>query len=147
MNPINGMKYFKAVTYDNNEYNFAVTPDNKIYCIEFGNIDPADRIELNPNFVLRAKCGKTICSLDEYHRNIGKKKTNESLISQWIIDEDVFKYLKDNKIISYSRFVADIYGFDTDYASDKFYHQNPHKRKRKKETEKKFARIRAGNFN
>ena len=51
MNLKQEMKYFKAVTYNGEEYNFAVTPENQICCIEFGIDKKANLIELKPNFV------------------------------------------------------------------------------------------------
>ena len=68
------MKYFEAVTYDKQTYHFAVTPEGEISCIEFGSIEPSQRLEIKPNFVLRANCGRTIYSLDDYFRDKGKIK-------------------------------------------------------------------------
>lgn len=113
-----GMKYFEAVTYDKQTYHFAVTPNGEIYCIEFGIYSPAHQIEIKPNFVLRDKGYRTIYSLADYHRDNEKKKTNESLISEWNIPTDLFEELINKRQITYSTLTAELYGFDTKYASD-----------------------------
>ena len=115
------MKYFKAVTYDNQSYHFAVTPKDEIYCAEFGLSEPAKKIEIKPNFVLRDESGRTIYSLDDHLRENNQKKTNDSLISEWIIPEEVFNYLIENKMITYSTTFGLLYGFDPEYASDRRY--------------------------
>lgn len=113
------MKYFEAVTYDKQTYHFALTPEGEIYCIEFGkNLFPAYQIEIKPNFVLRDSGYRTIYSLADYHRENEKKKTNESLISGWIIPDDLFEYLVNSRKLIYSTFVAELYGFDPKYAHD-----------------------------
>ena len=114
-----GMKYFEAVTYDKQTYHFALSPEGEIKCIEFGkNIFPAYQIEIKPNFVLRDTGLRTIYSLADYHRDIDKKKTNESLISEWIIPDDLFEYLVNSKKMINSTFTAELYGFDPQYAHD-----------------------------
>ena len=75
----NEMKYFEAVTYDEQIYHFAVTPEGEITCAEFKCVEPVQLIEIKPNFVLRASSGRTIYSLDDYYRDNGKKKTNEKI--------------------------------------------------------------------
>ena len=113
------MKYFKAVTYDNQSYHFAVTPKDEIYCAEFGTSVAARKIEIKPNFVLRDESGRTIYSLDDHLRENNQKKTNDSLISEWIISEEVFNYLIEKKMITYSTTFGLLYGFDPEYASDR----------------------------
>lgn len=113
------MKYFEAVTYDKQTYHFALSPEGEIKCIEFGtNVFPAYQIEIKPNFVLRDTGLRTIYSLADYHRENDKKKTNESLIAEWIIPDDLFEYLVNSKKLIYSTFVAELYGFDPRFASD-----------------------------
>lgn len=114
-----GTKYFEAVTYDKQTYHFAVTPEGEISCIEFGKeIFPAYQIELKPNFVLRDTGYRTIYSLADYYRENDKKKTNESLISEWIIEDELFVKLVNSKKIIFSTFTAELYGFDPQYACD-----------------------------
>lgn len=115
------MKYFKAVTYDNQSYHFAVTPKDEIYCVEFGINNPSKKIEIKPNFVLRDDGGRTIYSLDDHLRENNKNKTSDSLISEWIISDEVFNYLIEKQMITYSTTFGLLYGFDPEYASDRRY--------------------------
>lgn len=133
------MKYFSAVAYDGSTYNFSITPKGEIFCAEFGTIIPASIIELKPNFVLRSGDCRTVYSLDDHLRNASKKKPNGlSLISEWIIPNDVFEYLINNRKMFYSINVAMLYGFDPQYAFDNTRHKrafkwsknNPEKRAR-----------------
>lgn len=134
-----GMKYFKAVSYDKEIYHFVITPDGEICCIEFGLEYTGDKIEINPNFVLRDKEYRTVYSLDSYFRDNNKKKTNKSLISEWIIPKQVLKYLYDNKKIRYSTIMALVHGFDIDGANDR--HHQGRLIKIADEKPEKFARI------
>lgn len=133
MNSEKEMKYFKAVTYNGDEYNFAVTPENEIYCIEFGMNIPASIIELKPNFVLRKKNRETIYSLDEYLRNRPKPKSKGDKIFNWVIEPDVFEYLINNKMVMFSKQMAMIYGFGEEYEKSAFnaaYETRTHKNTR-----------------
>lgn len=130
MNLKEEMKYFKAVTYNGEEYNFAVTPENKICCIEFGKDKKANLIEIKPNFVLRNENGQTIYSLDEYLRSRLNPKSKGDKIYNWIIEPELFKYLIDNKMIMYSKQMAILYGFDEEYeqyAYNAAYEKRTHK--------------------
>lgn len=115
MNEINEIKYFSAVTFDNNKYNFAVTPEGEIYCNEFGISFPAYGIELKPNFVLLDHSKRTLYSLGDHIQNRNK---TYSLIKEFIIDPELFDYLKNNHMVTYSTDVAFQYGFDQNYAFD-----------------------------
>lgn len=122
------VKYFSAVTYDFGTFNFAVTPNGSIYCKEFGKAIPAaSTIELKPNFILRNKNGRSFYSLDEYARD---NKIKKSLISNWIINDDVFEYLVKNNKIMYSTQIAILYGLDPQYAFDAFYQKRAFKHTR-----------------
>ena len=133
MNSKKEMKYFKAVTYNGKEYNFAVTPENEIYCIEFEMKTPANMIEIKPNFVLRNIERRTIYSLDEHLRNRCNPKTNGDKIFNWIIEPELFKYLIANKMVMYSKQMAILYGFGEQYeqyAYNAAYEQRTHKKSR-----------------
>lgn len=150
MNLVNEMKYFSAVAVDGSTYNFGITPKGEISCAEFGLNIPASIIELKPNFVLRNSDGSTLYSLDDYLRNMNTKKSEGlSLINEWIIPDDVFKYLVDNKKLMYSTNMAILYGFDKTYAFDS--RHNKRAFKHTKNNEKKRAKIlspmKLGNFN
>ena len=127
------MKYFKAVTYDNQSYHFAVTPKDEIYCVEFGINNPSKKIEIKPNFVLRNIERRTIYSLDEHLRNRCNPKTNGDKIFNWIIEPELFKYLIANKMVMYSKQMAILYGFGEQYeqyAYNAAYEQRTHKKSR-----------------
>lgn len=113
----NEMKYFSAVSFDNNTYHFSVSPDGEIYCNEFGISIPAYVIELKPNFVLRDQGKRTLYSLDDHINNRNKTK---SLIKEFIIDPELFDYLRINHMIVYSTDMAFLYGFDPRYAYDAY---------------------------
>lgn len=113
----NEMKYFSAVSFDNNTYHFSVSPDGEIYCNEFGISIPAYVIELKPNFVLRDQGKRTLYSLDDHINNRNKTK---SLIKEFIIDPELFDYLRINHMIVYSTDMAFLYGFDLRYAYDAY---------------------------
>jgi len=136
-------KFFTAVTFDNNTYNFAITPNGEISCSEFGITTPASIIELKPNFVLRRADGSTIYSLDDHTRNRNKKK---SLIYKWNIDEDVLNYLIKNQKVMYSAEMAVYYGFNPDYAFDAYYNKNGFKRRTRRRIQAQEAR-KNGKFN
>ena len=133
MNLKQEMKYFKAVTYNGEEYNFAVTPENQICCIEFGVDKTANLIELKPNFVLRNKNSRTIYSLDEHLRLRFNPKSKGDKIFNWIIEPELFKYLIENKMIMFSKQMAILYGFAEEYqqfAYNAAYEHRAHKNTR-----------------
>ena len=142
------MKYFEAVTYDNQTYHFAVTEDGGIYCVEFGLNEPAYKIEFKPNFVLRSKNGRTLYSLDDHLRSKKKYKTNESLISEWIISKDLLEEFINERKIIYSTFSAELFGFDKQYAFDSFYQKRFCKKTRHnpEAKAKRLAAVKAGKF-
>lgn len=146
MNLLEEVRYFSAVTFDDNTYNFAVTPEGNIYCCEFDLAEPAKIIEFKPNFILRNKYGRPFYSLDDYAR---ERKFDKSLIREWIIDEDLFELLINDRKILYSAQMAVLYGFDPKYAFD----ANDQKRafKYSRHNEAKRARIlepmKSGKFN
>jgi len=126
-------KCFSAVTYEGNIYNFVITNKGDIFCLEFDLAISTQLIELKPNFILRNEEGRSFYSLDDYVR---ERKLKKSLISEWIIDEEVFEYLINNRRIMYSTQMAVLYGFDPKYAFDvkyqkrafKYSRNNPAKR-------------------
>ena len=118
------MKYFSAVTYNNETYTFAVTPEGDIYCYEFDIATPTNIIELKPNFILRDEKGKTLYSLDDYYR---EKNIKKSLISEWKIDDELFEQLIQSKKIMYSTHMALLYGFDPIHAYDSCYQKRAFK--------------------
>ena len=127
------IKYFKAVTYNGDEYNFAVTPENQICCIEFGIDKTANLLELKPNFVLRNKNSRTIYSLDEHLRARYSPKSKGDKIFNWIIEPELFKYLLENKMIMFSKQMAILYGFTEEYqqfAYNASYEPRAHKNSR-----------------
>lgn len=117
-------KSFSAVSYDGSIYNFIITKEGDIFCLEFDIAKPAKIIELKPNFILRNEEGRSFYSLDDYAR---ERKQQKSLISEWIINEDVFEYLVNNKKIIYSTQMAILYGFNPEYSFDAHYQKRAFK--------------------
>ena len=146
MNMKNDTKYFNAVAYDGNIYNFEVTPEGNIYCTNFNLKTPANVIELKPNFVLRDIHFRSFYSLDEYTRD---KKIKKSLISEWNIEEDVFQYLISGRQIMYSSQMAILYGFDQRYAFDAPSQQRAFKYSRNNRAKRQriLAPMKSGKFN
>ena len=143
-----GMKYFEAVTYNEQTYHFAVNPEGEISCIEFELDVPAHKIEIKPNFILRDKNGRTIYSLDDHIRSKYKWKTNELLIREWIISDDLLEmFINEGKII-YSTFSAELFGFDKQYAFDSHYQTRFCKKTRHnpEKKAKRLALVKAGKF-
>jgi len=146
MNSNEEMKYFSAITYDDNIYTFAVTPEGYIYCEDFDIVEPTSTLELKPNFVLRNEEGCTFYSLDDFTR---ERKIKKSLISGWIIDDDLFEYLINNRKIMYSTQMAVLYGFDPKYAFDAREQKRIFKNSRNntKKRTKVLAPMKSGKFN
>lgn len=140
------VRYFSALTFDDNTYNFAVTPDGDIYCCEFDLAEPARTIEFKPNFVLRNKHRRPFYSLDDYAR---ERKIEKSLVKEWIIDEDLFNFLMEKRQIMYSAQMAVLYGFEPHYAFD--YYDQKRAFKSSRNNAKKRAKIlepmKTGKFN
>lgn len=127
------IKYFSAVTFDNNIYHFAVTPEGEIYCNEFGISIPAYLLELKPNFVLRDQSKRTLYSLDDHINNRNKSK---ALIKEFIIEPELFNYLRENHMIIYCTDMAFLYGFDPKYAYDAYSQKRAFKSYRNNEKKK-----------
>lgn len=140
------VKYFSAVTFDDNTYNFAVTPKGDIYCCEFDIAQPAKIIELKPNFTLRDERGHSFYSLDDYTR---ERKIEKSLIREWIIDEELFSLLMSEHKLLYSTQMAVLYGFDPQYSFDANNQKRAFKssRNNKKKRAKVLAPMKSGKFN
>ena len=146
MNTTEKLRYFKAVTYDDNTYNFVVTSDGGIYCLEFDIVEPASVIELKPNFVLRRKNGETIYNLDDFRR---ERKIPKSLIREWIIDDELFNELIGQRKILYSVQMALLYGLDASKSFDAHYQKRAFKSSRNNEEKriKVLSKMKSGKFN
>ena len=146
MNTQENLKFFSAVTYDDNTYNFVVTSDGGIYCREFGIEESASIIELKPNFVLRRANGTTIYNLDDYTRENNIKK---SLIREWIIDDELLDRLLEERKMVYSAQMAMLYGFDETRAFDSRNQKRLFKYSRRNEERKVkvLSKMKSGQFN
>ena len=104
---------FQAISYDEKVYDFIVYNDNTIDCLTLNILD-VNRIDLKPRFVLSKiikKDGKKILRI-RYLKVEPKNKNGVSqLISNYNIDEDLFYYLKEHNMITYSTDMAYLYGF------------------------------------
>ena len=127
---------FQAISFDEKVYDFIVYNDNMIDCLTLNILD-ANRIDLKPRFVLIKfikKDDKRILRI----RYLKVKQKNKDGVSQLIgnysIDEDLFYYLKEHNMITYSTDMAYLYGFpDKDGFDWKRHSQGePFKRARKK---------------
>lgn len=121
---------FYATSFDGNVIEFIVFDDNTIDCPTLG-FSSFNKIELKPRFVLSGK--------DFYYTYdvpASRYGENSQLIGNYDIDEDLFKYLKQNEMIIYSNDMAYLYGFEDKqgYDSDPRYYGvgSPYKRAKKK---------------
>lgn len=135
MNFKEGTKYFSAVSHNQVTYHFAITQEKQIYCLEFSEIAPASILELKPNFVLRSQNGCYMYSLVDYLKESGNYNPNANgennqLVFKFDIDDELFEYLIENKMLSYSTDMAVLYGIDPQYASDKHFNTSAFKSSR-----------------
>lgn len=146
MDAIDELKYFSAVTFDDNTYHFLVTPEGGIYCYEFDIAEEASIIELKPNFILRRNNGTTIYSLESYARENNIKK---SLIREWIMDEETYYELLNNKKLMFSTQMAIFYGFDPQKAYDYIHQKRAFKTSRYNPDKKikVLSKLKTGQFN
>ena len=127
---------FQAISFDEKVYDFIVYNDNTLDCLTL-NILGVNRIDLKPRFVLIKfikKDDKRILHI-KYLKVKQKNKDGDSqLIGKYSIDEDLFYYLKEHNMITYSTDMAYLYRFpDKDGFDWKRHSQGePYKRARKK---------------
>ena len=97
---------FHAMSFNRIVFEFIVFDDNTMDCPTL-NLSSFNRIELKPRFVLKGK--------DLYYtHNVKAKEENASpqeLIGNYDIDDELFDYLKQNRMIKYSTDMAYLYGF------------------------------------
>ncbi|MBE6161354.1 MAG: hypothetical protein E7158_03960 [Firmicutes bacterium] len=97
---------FYAISFNNVVYEFIVYDDNTINCPTL-NINSIETIRLKPRFVLIG---------EKLHYELDVKPNNRfsdysELIGNYVIDEELFFYLKVNRMIKYSTDMAYLYGF------------------------------------
>ena len=119
---------FYAKSFNNISFEFIVFSDNTMDCPSLGIIF-INNIELKPRFVLR---GKDFYYL--YNAPASYKECDSELINNYDIPEELFNYLKENKVIRYSTDMAYFYGFsDTKgYDNGKYGVGSPYKWAKKK---------------
>ena len=104
---------FQAISFDEKVYDFIVYNDNTIDCLTLKVLD-VNRIDLKPRFVLSKiikKDGKRILRI-RYLKVEQKNKDGVSqLIGNYNIDPELFYYLKEHNMITYSTDMAYLYGF------------------------------------
>lgn len=99
---------FHAMSFNRIVFEFIVFDDNTMDCPTL-NLSSFNRIELKPRFVLKGK--------DLYYTHNVKAKEKEKnaspqeLIGNYDIDDELFDYLKQNRMIKYSTDMAYLYGF------------------------------------
>lgn len=135
MNLSKETKYFSALSHNQVTYHFAVNQEKQIYCLEFSEMTPASILELKPNFVLRSQNGCYICSLVDYLKDSGNYNPNANgennqLVFKFNIDDELFAFLIENRMLSYSTDMAELYGYDPQYAYDKHFNTSAFKSSR-----------------
>ena len=97
---------FYVTTFNEIIFEFIVFNDNTIDCPTL-NLSSFNRIELKPRFILSGNG-----SYYTYNVKAKEKNTNpQELISNYDIDDELFDYLKQNRMIRYSTDMAYLYGF------------------------------------
>ena len=114
---------FYALAWDEKTYEFIVNNDKTIDLPELG-IKEINKIVISPRFKLVkfAPTPKTIQPL----------KDSDKLIKNFEINEDLFKYLKENYMIRYSTEMAYLYEFKDKRGFDAKYKGHPFKWAEKK---------------
>ena len=97
---------FYATSFDGEVIEFIVYDDNTMDCPTLG-VYSFKRIELKPRFVLSD--GEKSYTYDV---PAATSNDNSQLIGDYDIDEDIFMYLEENKMIRYSTDMAYLYGFE-----------------------------------
>lgn len=121
---------FQAISFDGRSYEFIVYDNNTINCISLSlKIYNIKKVILKPRF--------GYCSNISYHEITIDSKNRDGvsqLICNYIIDLELFNYLKKHNMISYSTDMAYLYNFpDKDGFDWKRHSQGkPFKRARKK---------------
>ena len=121
---------FQAISFDGRSYEFIVYDNNTINCISLAlKIYNIKKVILKPRF--------GYCSNISYHEiKIDSKNRDgvSQLICNYSIDEDLFYYLKEHNMISYSTDMAYLYNFPDKNGFDSDWHckGTPFKRARKK---------------
>lgn len=120
---------FYGITFEKELIEFIVYDDQTIECPK-ADIKDACLLHLKPRFVLYSKeKGKfeyRIPHLGEF------ANTKADLIAKYDIDMDLFKYLKEHRMITYSEDMAYFYQIDDSCAFDKSSVQDRYKKALKK---------------
>lgn len=112
-----------ATTFDEQLYEFIVHNDNTMDCPILG-INFIRKIIIKPRFVL---------ILNESYISPPKPNTIDGLIRNFDIEDDLFKYLKEQNMIRYSTDMAYLYDFNDKEGYDfEYYEGRPFKWAEKK---------------
>ena len=116
---------FYAITFKDDVYEFIVNDNYTITCLTIG-LDSINKIYIKPRFELYCNNYKYI--------NPAKSGVRDGLIKNFIIDDNILKFLKNNNMIIYSTDMAYLYGFnDKDgYDNNKYGVHTPYKWAKKK---------------
>ena len=115
---------FYATTFDENVYEFIVNDNNIMECTTLG-IDSIYKIVIKPRMLLLRK--------DCAYISPAKPHVKDDLIQKFDIPEELFNYLKENKMILYSTDMAYLYGFNDKDGYDRQYKEgHPYKWAEKK---------------
>lgn len=96
---------FYATTYGNVEYEFIVFDDATIECPQLYMIC-IEKAVLKPRLELIARFGNKFDI-----RNLGYENIKEELVKEFKIDDNLFDFLKENELITYSTDMAYLYNF------------------------------------
>ena len=121
---------FSAITFEKEIFEFIVYNDNTMSCPTLG-IDSIIEINLKPRFILKGK--DFIYKYEAKDKGVyntpertSATKPSKVLIGEYNIDEELFIYLKENKMIKYSTDMAYLYGFNDKEGYDSYRNLSVH---------------------
>ena len=104
---------FYATSFNGFVFEFIVYSDNTMAC-PILNINSFNKMIIKPRFVLSGNDFMYIYNSPSKE----KDKNPQNLIENYNIDDDLFDYLKQNGMITYSNDMAYLYGFEDKYGYD-----------------------------
>lgn len=139
-----GTNAIVAETFDDNNHVFYfIRTDDEAYLKYENDIRLISKMILKPNFMVFFVEGGYENGVDLLKPCLFDK--SKLLVKEFSIDPRLFHKLINHGLISYSKYVADLYNLPVAYSSDIKYHHNDYKRTKNKE--KVMTKFRTGKFN
>lgn len=141
---LKGTKMIVVDTFDYNSHVFELFSENEQYYLKFEQ-DPRliKKLIIKPDILVFFQNGG-------YEQGVNLLRpinptTSKVLAMDFNIDPNIFDVLIQERLISYSTAMADLYDFDSKLSSDYVYHQRDYKHKKNKQ--QVLQKLRNGQFN